>query len=72
MQGHLATWLELTRDSASGTSVPAYVEREIGLEMALDDAVERRALGATPTVDSAADLTCLRAVHGPVTSGWYR
>ncbi|MGB7988180.1 MAG: transposase [Candidatus Methylophosphatis roskildensis] len=28
VQGHLATWLELTRDSASGTSVPAYVERE--------------------------------------------
>ena len=28
VQGHLASWLELTRDSASGTSVPAYVERE--------------------------------------------
>ena len=28
VQGHLATWLELTRDSASGTSVPAHVERE--------------------------------------------
>ncbi len=28
MQGHLATWLERTRDSASGTSVPAHVERE--------------------------------------------
>ena len=45
-------------------------EREIGLEMTLDDAVERRALGATPAVDGAAELTCLRAVHAPVTSGW--
>ena len=53
-----------------GVEVPLAGEREIGLEMALDDAVERRALGATPAVDSAADLTCLRAVHGTVTSGW--
>jgi hypothetical protein len=28
VQDHLATWLELTRHSASGTSVPAHVERE--------------------------------------------
>lgn len=28
VRGHLAGWLELTRESASGTSVPAYVERE--------------------------------------------
>ncbi len=55
-----------------GVEVPLAGEREIGLEMALDDAVERRALGTTPAVDSAADLTCLRAVHGTVTSGWYR
>jgi hypothetical protein len=53
-----------------GVEVPLAGEREIGLEMTLDDAVERRALGATPAVDSAADLTCLRAIHGPVTSGW--
>jgi hypothetical protein len=53
-----------------GVEVPIAGEREIGLEVALDDAVEQRALGATPAVDSAADLTCLRAVHGPVTSGW--
>jgi hypothetical protein len=32
--------------------------------------LERPALGATPALDSAADLTHLRAVHGPVTSGW--
>jgi DNA-directed RNA polymerase subunit RPC12/RpoP len=28
VQAHLATWLELTRDSESDASVPAYVERE--------------------------------------------
>jgi hypothetical protein len=37
----------------------------------LESAVERRALGATPPVDGA-ELTCLRALHGPVTSGWQR
>jgi hypothetical protein len=55
-----------------GVAVPVAGEREIGLEVALDDAVEGRALGATPAVDGAADLTCLRAVRGTVTSGWYR
>lgn len=53
-----------------GVEVTLAGEREIGLEMALDDAVEQRALGATSAVDGAADLTPLRAVHDPVTSGW--
>ncbi|MGA8056112.1 MAG: hypothetical protein WCA12_20020, partial [Burkholderiales bacterium] len=34
-----------------GVEVPLAGEREIGLEMALDGAVERRALGAAPAVD---------------------
>ena len=51
-----------------GVEVPLAGKREPGLEMALDGAVERRALGTTPAVDGAADLSCWRAVHGPVTS----
>jgi hypothetical protein len=40
------------RRQPSGVDVTLAGKREIGLEMTLDDAVERRALGATPAVDS--------------------
>jgi hypothetical protein len=50
--------------------VPVAGERQVGLQMTLQRAVQRRALGAAPAIDAAAGRGLDREVHATGASGW--